>query len=446
MKKLVAISIVLVLLAPAVFAEVAVSAGVHGVLVPIEVEAIEDADDQVHAGSIVGWGSDRARYAQITFAGETEDGKAGFKTQLNVNENATVSLDDWAGLWVKPIDQFRITVGRFQQDDIRGKVGDHNGWALAALGANGEDNIFSRFTGDIGALVDIYPVPGLGVHFLINGLESTAYAGGANIAQAFRVYGRFQLAVSYELEGLGLVRVQYLNADADGFNTRDDSSGGSPFTLSGNDIVFAASGRRIEAAFAFTGIEGLTIDVGVKVPFRFKAADDNDPFVTGLFGYTPTYGDTFKFYRQSPWQASVGVNGAFGSFGIWGRLDTYFLGNARGEADILGVGNYYFQYNEPFVVAFAVEPSYDLGFGTVGLYFAVEAASNFKHKTDIPGVLTSTIGGGGKTGFGAWFKVPVGGGALKPGIAYRVGSDKEYSYYGKRNAFFSIPIEFDFSF
>ncbi|MDR1420817.1 MAG: hypothetical protein LBI86_10615, partial [Treponema sp.] len=203
MKKLIAISIVLVLLGPAVFAEVAVSAGVHGVFVPIEVETIKNADDQVSAGSIIGWGGDRARYAQITFAGETEDGKAGFKTQLNVNENATVSLDDWAGFWIKPIDQLRLTVGRFQQDDIRGAIGANDGWALAALAAKNEDNIFSRFTGDIGALVDIYPVPGFGVHFLVNGLRSTAYAGGV-VAPAYRVYERFQLAVSYELEGLGL--------------------------------------------------------------------------------------------------------------------------------------------------------------------------------------------------------------------------------------------------
>ncbi|MDR1287503.1 MAG: hypothetical protein LBK08_07840 [Treponema sp.] len=431
MKKLIAISIVLVLLGPAVFAEVAVSAGVHGVFVPLEVENIKNQDDNVNAGSVIGWGGDRARYAQITFAGETEDGKAGFKTQLNVNENATVSLDDWAGAWVKPIDQIRLTVGRYQQDDIRGAIGANDGWAMAALAAKGEDNIFSRFTGDIGALLDIYPVPGLGVHFNISNLAGTAYAGSANVTPAFRVYERFQLAVSYELAGLGLIRAQYLNSDADGVNTRD------------------ANGRRIEAAFKFTAVEGLTLDVGVKVPFRYKLQDDFSVSMAPLNGMI-----TIKDYRTAPWQASVGASGTFGSFGIWGRIDTYFLGNERVNIET-PFGDYYWKENEPFIVAFALEPSYDLGFGTVGVYFAMEAASDYKAKTDVPLLLLNqfgqtgdhTFGGGAQAGFGAWFKIPVGSGAVKPGIAYRVRNNSDpWSFYGINNGYFSIPIEFDFSF
>jgi hypothetical protein len=464
MKKLIAISIVLVLLGPAVFAEVAVSAGVHGVFVPIEVEAIKNADDNVNAGSIIGWGSDQARYAQITFAGETDDGKAGFKTQLNVNENVNIiSLDDWAGAWVKPIDQIRLTVGRYQQDDIRGAIGANDGWALAALAAKGEDNIFSRFTGNIGALLDIYPVPGLGIHFNISDLAGTAYAGGGpnGITPAYRVYERFQLGVSYELEGLGLIRAQYLNADADGFNTRDEDkslagSGASvdPVLLANDDFsAFKASGRRIEAAFKFTAIEGLTLDVGVKVPFRFKAADDDHALLQaaaqqmGALNFDPVVDDV-RIYRQAPWQASVGVDATFGNFGIWGRIDTYFLGKYRLESEGLTIGrDYYYQQNEPFIFAFALEPKYDLGFGTVGVYFAVEAASNFTDKSDIPGYGGDKTGGGGKAGFGAWFKIPIGGGALKPGIAYRVGNtENPWSYYGLRNGIFSIPIELDFSF
>jgi hypothetical protein len=431
MKKLIAISIVLVLLGPAVFAEVAVSAGVHGVFVPIEVEVIKNADNKVNAGSIVGWGGDRARYAQITFAGETDDGKAGFKTQLNVNENNTVDLDDWAGAWVKPIDQIRLTVGRYQQDDIRGAIGANDGWAMAALAAYGEDNIFSRFTGNIGALLDIYPVPGLGIHFNISDLAGTTYAASPVVTPAYRVYERFQLAVSYELEGLGLIRAQYLNSDADGVNTRD------------------ANGRRIEAAFKFTAVEGLTLDVGVKVPFRFKTMDDLS------FSFATPNDVTIRAYTAAPWQASVGVDGTFGNFGIWGRIDTYFLGY-QSRIDIESpLGDYYWKLNEPFIFAFALEPSYDLGFGTVGVYFAMEAASNYKSKTDIPLMFLSqfgqsagqTFGGGGKAGLGAWFKIPIGGGALKPGIAYRIqNSEHPWSYYGLRDGYFSIPIEFDFSF
>jgi hypothetical protein len=477
MKKLLAISIVLVLLGPAVFAEVAVSAGVHGVFVPIEIEAIENADDSITAGQIIGWGSDRARIAQITFAGESEDGKVGFKTQLNVNESyangqvvdsngnpvATlqgdlisvnlsqpVTLDDWAGVWIKPIDQFRLTLGRFQQDDLRGAVGDHNGWALAAQPADGEDNIFSRFTGNIGALVDVYPVEGLGLHLLIPGLETTSYAAGTQAGRkAYEIYERFQLALSYKVGGIGLARIQYLNSTADHWNNRDGDF---------------ATGRRVEAAFKVTSIEGLTIDIGVKIPFRYKittineavdyalGSDDVAPYV-GNYAPSGTL-ETIAVYAQQPYQASVGVNGSFGAIGIWTRLDTFFLGSTRVEVPYVIK---YAKIPQPFIAKFAVEPTYDLGFGVVGIYYAFQAASNYKAKikyddliapfAPILGLPTEVeVGGGGEHGFGAFFKIPIGGGALKPGVAYRFGHDKAESYYGTRNGIFSIPIEFDFSF
>jgi hypothetical protein len=467
MKKLLAISIVLVLLGPAVFAEVAVTAGVHGVFVPIEIEAIDNADDSITAGQIIGWGGERARIAQITFAGETEDGKVGFKTQIDINEsyangvvvdangnrvvtlqgdpisvNLTqpVTLDDWAGVWIKPIDQFRLTLGRFQQDDLRGGVGDHNGWALAAHGSiGGEDNIFSRFTGNIGALVDIYPVPGLGVHLLIPGLRTTSYASGSQAGRkAYEIYERFQLAVSYELSGIGLARVQYLNSTADHWNNRDDTN---------------ASGRRVEAAFKVTAIDGLTLDIGVKIPFRYKLTDMSEvtDYVLGtdVVGNLSQYGVTalsdVNIYALQPFQASIGVDGAFGAVGIWTRVDTWFLGRTRVEIPSLGVN--YIKIGHPFVVQFAIEPTYDLGFGVAGLYYGFQAASDFKvkFKSVLP-MNDIEVGGGGEHGLGAFFKIPIGGGALKPGIAYQFAHDKPESYYGVRNGIFSIPIEFEFSF
>jgi hypothetical protein len=453
-----------------VFAEVAVTAGVHGVFVPIEIEAIENADDSITAGQIIGWGGDRARIAQLTFAGESEDGKVGFKTQINVNEsyaewdvvdsagnivyagiNHPITLDDWAGVWIKPIDQLRFTLGRFQQDDIRGKIGANDGWGLAVLGEpTGEDAIFSRFTGNIGALLDIYPVTGLGVHFLIPGLGTTSYASGSlQGTKAYEVYERFQLALSYELSGIGLARVQYLNSTADHVNNRD------------------SNGRRVEAAFAVTAIEGLTIDIGVKIPFRYRITTNGElnaysqkaDVQNVIYGINQFTGGTLgwsdvRAFALQPFQASVGVSGAFGNFGIWGRIDTFFLGNTRVE--VPGVVDYA-KTPTPFTVRFAIEPTYDFGVGVVGLMYSFSAASDTKTKIKYDGTIAPYAaglgmpdsvenGGGGMHGLGASFKIPIGGGSLKPGVAYKFGHDKVYGYYGKRNGIFSIPIEFDFSF
>jgi hypothetical protein len=441
MKKLIALSVVLVVLAGAGFAEVAVSGQVDAVVMPLQVIVPDEGDTMV--GAAVGRNGNTAfPRARIGVAAGTEQVGINFKVQFFAN-GGDIGIDDFAEVWWKPISQLKIEAGKFVNDTLRGRIGDDN-WNKYTVPMKDADSIFSRFksnwSGTVGFMLGVTPIEPLFIGVSVPGVDqiTTKAVAGANpdfayayknedgdyVGNVLRTYEGIQGAIGYTIPNIGLFRVQYVGYTS--FYAYDSvkSAATSPAT-SYTDFT---KSRRIEAAFAFTGVSGLVIDVGGKVPLPL------DTYYEGDNGgkYTKKSDDTF----QTPYQVSLGAGFTADALKINGRVDAQFGGKADYKDDSK-------DQEKDFDINVHLWPSYNLGFATAGL----DLGFNYIGKTtDKDGnVVVDTNSkeqkGGYLFGAGLWLQKSYGASSIKGGLALSLGEVNEQKYTA-----FSVPIIFSYSF
>jgi hypothetical protein len=421
MKKFIALSAALVVLAGAGFAQLTVTGEAN---VALGHQAVLDKDPGAdQAGPAFGRNGGDASQMKLNVAGAAD--KVGFRFQLafNVNQStASPEISDWAEVWIKPIDMLKIDAGRFNIDTLRGQIGD-GGLVNYTVISGGNDDIFSRFKGENALALSLTPpIPGLFIGAQIKNVPQWASENTSERASAFSTkywgaatkkddYQDIQIAAGYTIEGVGLVRVQYIGADPINFEFKgtDDST----------KYKITPTTQKFEAAFAYTGMSGLTLDVGAKIPLSHKkdiTGDKKD--------------DTY----QPPFQASVGAQYVMGALTVPVRIDTKFLGKM--ETSDKGDGS------EPFILNAHLWPSYKIFENTtVGVDFGIEWIG--KTELDSKMVDPNKYDGGARIGFGAWLEQSYGPGSVKVGLAYRVKGEVDDS---KEPAVFTIPVIFKAAF
>ncbi|MDR2518013.1 MAG: hypothetical protein LBD13_01180 [Spirochaetaceae bacterium] len=456
MKKLLTFSIVLgVVCGTLAFAQeeaksgVTINAEAYAALVPLQIVHNPDRDDPYVGAGLGGWADGNVPLVRLDVKGNFED-KIGFRAHLDflrgdagVFEKFTVG--DFLGLWWQPLPQLKFDVGRFNEDILRGKVGDDD-WHNFTVGMKGKDAIFTRFKGDAGVLVSIKPLEGLfiGVHVPdfsplvgdtpnytsgapdLNGDTVPVTNAGDDKYRALRVYERTQVAVGYELSGIGLVRAQFVGANGDG----------TDFIAASQTPPVFNNAPRIEAAFAYTGMENLVIDFGLKfwIPIGDTVTDawsetDHEYTMTGAKG---------TFWKGM--QIALGAGYTMGAIGINARIDVGFLENYKYDNAGLEVNIDY-----PFWLNFHLWPSYDLGFATIGLDFGLGVNGDGKAKVKTGAGTTETEAKGGiDVGFGLWIQKAIGNGSIRGGVAYKVATENPENV--KQNGILSIPILFGYAF
>jgi len=312
---------------------------------------------------------------------------AGFELGLRFGTELKSRLVEFspsgANIWVKPFssDLLKITAGRFTDAALRGTVGEVNGgfeyFSLAPFKRNpgstsprqerelftwDEDQIFSQFEAGLGFMVSSSPVPGLylgasvdapGIRFhryldawSPDPATSTPTINEEGPPLAEDAYTNVHIGAGYQIEGLGHARLQWIGGYLGQNGPPFQSS--PPYTEDSPDAAFFDPAW-IEAAFAFTRIEGLILDIG------FKAALP----VTDVAGS----GKSYKGF-------AVSVGGRFesGDFGISGRADSTF-GAYREyyHNPSYGYFNPYRKENESFIVGVRLSPYYKLDLATVGI-------------------------------------------------------------------------------
>jgi hypothetical protein len=394
-----------------------------------------------------GWADGDRPFVRLDVAGNFED-KIGFRAHLDFFRGGGASVfdvGDFLGLWWQPLQQLKFDVGRFNEDILRGKVGDDD-WHAYTVGMKGKDAIFTRFKGDAGVLVSIKPIEGLfiGVHVpdfspLLGGTPN--YTSGApdlnggtgtgDSNRALRVYERTQVAVGYEIGGIGLVRAQFVGANGSG----TDFIAVAPPAPS--TPPFFGNAPRIEAAFAYTGMENLVVDFGLK--FWIPIGDTvTDTWVEADHEYTMT-GAKGTFWNGM--QIALGAGYTMGAIGINARIDVGLLKNYKYDNSGLEVNIDY-----PFWLNFHLWPSYDLGFATIGLDFGlgVNGDTNGEAKANGNSVWKDELKGGIDVGFGLWIQKDIGNGSIRGGVAYKVATENPENV--KQNGILSIPVLFSYAF
>jgi hypothetical protein len=220
--------------------------------------ASDGTNQTVTAGP--GWANNGARVS-VSFDGSSEH--FGFDWNPGVSNNSMTAVCDQAKIWAKINPMLTVQVGQIQGDVLRGKLDDFGD----VIPADGKDNIFQRFYPKTGILLDITPVDGLylGVALDVAGtakvdnssIRALYVASGATQAQADAAYPdvdaipaklsdaykAIQVGAGYTIKDVGMFRAQYIGSAVD-------------------------KGGVIQAAFAYTGMEGLTVDVGAKYPLN----------------------------------------------------------------------------------------------------------------------------------------------------------------------------------
>jgi hypothetical protein len=447
---------------PALFAEVTVSGQFDAALIPLQV-LIQDVpanstQEEIAIGAGLGRpGNGDAPRARIGIVAQDEEGKVGlnFKLQFNANSSFRVAFDDFAEVWWKPIEWLKFDVGRFNIDTLRGKIGDDD-WQHYTVKMKSPDEIFTRFQGQRGSGgggfgISLTPLEGLFVGVGVPGLISVEASGADHTdlvqRKALYAYQNIQAAVGYEIGGIGLARIQYVGAKPS-VKGLYDGYPNSWNPLSTTDLVYDGSGitaQKLEVAFAFTGMEGLVIDLGAKIPFGFK---DLKP-ETGLwYDESDSIPEIKDITWQAPFQVSLGAGFTTGPINILARIDTKFAGSVKYDGNdliVLGmIGGK--EANLPFILNAHLWPSFDLGFASVGVDFGLEFIGKTTNEDgDVIGENPTSDGlkGGVRVGFGAWIKKTLGGCSIRGGLAYRLGTEVNSA---KEKAALTVPILFSYSF
>ena len=362
-----------------------------------------------------------------------------------------IGFDDNVMVWWKPIPEIELDVGKFVNDPLRGKIG--NNWMKAyTVSAYDEDEIFSRFrsqgfgtsASNIGVL-GLFKFGDLTAGILFPQLdpftsaqasgagggkgatyETVVYNSGAN--EFVHVYERTQIGVGYNIQDIGLARVQFIGANK-GFTI--------PSTVIGQ---IAANTPRIELAFQLTAVQGLTLDIGGKIPFPVVAKDikgwtrwEDDPATltsSAKYEWKAGSGDAKV---QNPYQVSLGARFQLDALDISGRVDGKFGGSAEKLNAVL---DKVYKFGPELNVH--LWPGYNLGFAKAYLDIGLGWVGESKYDGEV--IKKSD---GFRVGFGAYLEKPIGACTIRGGLAYRVASE----FAGvKEDGVFSIPVMFDYTF
>jgi hypothetical protein len=424
MKKFIVFLVVFALFGTALFAQVndgiKISGWGRGIIEPLKVIQPDGKDAQV--GATAGYGWYKGNAAGVSLNGSSD--KIGFNLDYRAVEAGTVwNSADNAYIWMKPVDILTIGGGKFNGPadfGIRGKIGSFNNGGISGLigtRVGGEDDIFRRFapySGDhAGLLFVLQPVDGL----VIGAVANANVKAGDFDEDAYK---KLQLAAGYTIPNIGLFRVQFLGGLQDGkYNAQDvgssapvlnDDGTGWKYTPAVKQGINYGTSNRIQAAFALTAVEGLTLDIGARIPLAYTDKDDTE--IQDAIG--------------------VAVAGTYkaGDLFIGARVDTNLLQSYTPKGGVKNASG--------LDIAALIEPNYTLGDVLLGADIGVQ----YTGQKSVDGTAVDKTGGL-KLGLAAWFGLDLGKGNTRIGVAAKIPTEYDGA---KTNLEVSLPISVTYSF
>ncbi|MDR0784442.1 MAG: hypothetical protein LBE74_00970 [Treponema sp.] len=414
MRKLIALAAVGVVTVTAVFAQVGVSGYGTSYFIPYRATVPEKGDAKNTAAVQAPWGEPNMS-AGVSFNGWSEF--AGFSVGFDIAYGALNAAGGTGSVkagytingWLRPHERLKFNVGNNYEDiqKIMGKVGSSN-FSYYVLdtakprmqegGADSANNIFTQFNpapwgadGDkptdglinninlyspavTAAFMTVWqPIDGMWIGAMVTpeinltgdslGTELHTYGQDSDFHNALEVYKNAQVAVSYNIPGIGLARVQYI-----GYR------------------------NVVEAAFQVLALGDLMMDVGVKIPLK-------DTYEAEGFDWA--------IYRD--YQVAVGATYRYYEFGFSGHIDAAFGGYYK---SIEG------KYTNGLDFVVYLTPTYELPFAKLGFDLGFE----YMQKPTIAGdiaIPASVIQDGMQAGAGLWLERKFGAGTLRGGLVSR---------------------------
>jgi hypothetical protein len=230
MKKLLVVLLTLTVIGSLAFAEVTLSSWNRMGFMLYQAQGDVNA-----ANELPSWGRNG-----ISFSGKSDN--MGIALDLNARNATGFEIGDNGKIYAKLANGIiTVSVGKSNFDNLRGKIGGASeiAWGFSGSTTGDEDTIFKRLNIAKGIALELAPVAGL---------YAAATVSQATNGTADNAYEAAQIAAGYTIEGIGLIRAQFIGA-------LDDPSA--------------------QAAFALTAVEGLTVDVGARFYFEDGTASQN---------------------------------------------------------------------------------------------------------------------------------------------------------------------------
>ncbi|WP_288506840.1 hypothetical protein [uncultured Treponema sp.] len=244
-KTLIAVAAAAALTATSAFAEITFGAWLRSALIPVAY----DGEDYL-GGLTQSWGG-AARTAVLGVNGVSEDGMAGFTFEIRNQAGEGINMGDRTVTWLKPIEQLKLSVGKFDGGDNGFREGTGFGawnWvrpsATTGLFFNGDDSIMDAIGGD-GFMAEIFPIEGFKVMVNVPFLK---YAGKVEGNKAYDIYKKTQIGAAYTIDGTGTLKVLWTGV------SEESKIGNSKYDYTG----------KIGVAFDLTAVENLYLAIGAK--------------------------------------------------------------------------------------------------------------------------------------------------------------------------------------
>jgi hypothetical protein len=384
MKKLIAISLALTLVAGAAFAEVTVGGSAVGRWQIISDTTKTDGgqEDYANSGPIYAdtlFGAENGGVAnsvrgRVNVSASNEDGTFGASVGIRVQKDGAIDSSVGTGAWWKPLDILKVTFGYMWGG------GNPIGVALVdddvltpAFYGRGANYIPWGYEILQGAHIELTPIEGLYIlatvpldnsgNLSFNGWN-TPFKAGEVAAQ--RIFQHTSVRVAYTIADIGTIRATFWG----GTGTVADSGIPSevpkdPFSLS----LGGADASVVDIGFALTAIENLGIDIGFELPLAATYWLNPSSFAT----YT-------DLNYQVPMSVNLRANFNAGAFHVAGGVFASFAGKASvkqngTEATI----------EQGLDIGVTINPAFDIGdLLTVGIVgeFKLDGEDTFKAGTD----------------------------------------------------------------
>jgi hypothetical protein len=241
-------------------ASLSVGAWGRGYYIPF---ASDDAGSTNYVSAGPSWGGYGARVG-VSFTGTSEN--VGFAWNPGVSGTTMNAVCDNALIWVKLNPMVKVVIGKAQEDALRGKLGDFGDYLSQA----GNDAIFQRFYPNAGMILELTPADGI---FIAAALDSSAPADTSALKDLLDVMVALGAMTQAQEDATLAAMVAPSTTVSDAFKAIQVGAG---YTIADvGQVRFQYIGTantvtkgKIQAAFNYTGMAGLGLDVGVTYPLN----------------------------------------------------------------------------------------------------------------------------------------------------------------------------------
>ena len=255
------------------FAEITFGAWLRVVAAPVA----SDGDETVTAmGNSWGYG---ARVARLNVNAVAEDGRAGFDMGIYNDLNDGLSTGDQWSIWTKPVEQVKLSFGKYDNNTLRGDVcyGSWNWLRPTSSWIAEDEGLLMSGNGGKGALIEVTPIEGLYIQALIP-IDTTKQ-------KAEDVYKNARGGFAYSIDGIGKIKGQLIlnntpekaaTKDVYGWKDHDENPVTTPTWAVVTEAAAASDSaldKTIEAEFDLVAVENLWAGFGAK--FNLWDEDDN---------------------------------------------------------------------------------------------------------------------------------------------------------------------------